>query len=246
MNFSPEDSPAMGGADNDNSDNTMAVLNTLGGGDVSPEGQPLGMDPAANESKLSGSTLAVGAVILVGVSLLFVVMKMTLNPGSTDATTAEAIEEIERFMVEITAAEATGLQGPIEPITGDSVRIIHELEADPTAHQVPAEQVQKNPFELVGVVRPDRGEEEDTSGPTQAELEERELERYKEIARGFNVDSISGKDERAVVFISGNMYRVGDQIADTGFTISAVEGLVVIIQTPADGLKQHLIRLRYE
>lgn len=245
MNFS-NDSDMMGGQEPDNGENSMAVLSTFGGGDVSPEGQPLGMDPAASESKLSGSTLAVGAVIVVGVGLLFGVMKLTLNPGSTDATTAEAIQEIEAFMIQITAADATGTQGPIAPITGDSIQIIHELEADPTEHQVPVENVQKNPFEMAGIERPDTGGDEEVTGPTEEELIAAELERYMETARGFKVDSISGTGRRAVVFIDGSMYRIGDEIGDSGFTIAEVDGLTVVILTPADGMKQHHIRLRYE
>ncbi|MFI4860342.1 MAG: hypothetical protein ACIAXF_06645, partial [Phycisphaerales bacterium JB063] len=117
-------------SDIDDSDNTMAVLSSLSGGEQEPEGQPIGLDPDAGRSKLSGSTLAVGAVVLVGVGALFA-MKMTLKAEATDATTTEAILEIDKFINDLTAAEATGVQGPIAQIGGESTQIINELKADP-------------------------------------------------------------------------------------------------------------------
>ncbi|XAL99524.1 hypothetical protein OT109_18340 [Phycisphaeraceae bacterium D3-23] len=230
--------------DHDDSDNTMAVLSSLGGGDQEPEGQPLGLDPDAGRSKLSGSTLAVGAVVLVGVGALFA-MKMTLKAEAVDATTAEAELAINVFMDQLAAAEATGVQGPIEQIGGESMQIINELKADPTAHQVPSEEVEKNPFELMGIVRAPVIEDENT-GPSQEELEARELEGLQAVARGFHVDSISGRGPRAVVFIDGAMYRIGDTIAGSGFTVAEVDGLDVVVRVPATASKPWAFRLHYE
>ncbi|MEM9416088.1 MAG: hypothetical protein AAGA29_11535 [Planctomycetota bacterium] len=234
----------VGHNDSDDSENTMAVLSHLGGGEPDPEGQPLGLDPDAGQSKLSGSTLAVGAVVLLGVGALFA-MKMTLKAEATDASTAEAILEIDKYINDFTAAEATGNPSPIARINGESSQIINELQADPTEHQVPAEEVEKNPFELMGIVRDETTTTTPTE-PTQEELEARELAALQEIARGFTIDSISGSNERAVVFIDGAMYRIGDTIGDTGFTIAEVDGLVVIVRVPESASQPWAFRLHYE
>lgn len=225
----------------DETENTMAVLSSLGGGELEPEGQPLGLDTEASESKLSGSTLAVGVVVLVGVAALFA-MKMTLKADAADSATTEAIQEIDKFMTDLVAAEVTGNQSPIQRVDGASETIINELSADPTEHQVPVEEVEKNPFEMMGLAAPPPVEDPVVTGPTPEE----QLENYKVIARTFNVDSISGSDERAVVFIDGAMYRIGDTIADSGFTVVAVDGLDVVIQVPADAPEAWKLRLRYE
>lgn len=226
-------------------ENSMAVLNAFGGGDVDPEGQPLGLDPDGGKAKLSGSTLAVAVVVVVGIGTL-AAMKMTLKAVASDSGTAEAIQLVEDFMIKIDAAEAAGVQGPIEPINGDSSRIISELEADPTEYQVPSEEVQKNPFQMVGLPTPPSDARNTDTGPTAEELEAAELERLKSIVRGFTVDSITGTGERAVVFIDGDMYRVGQEIAGTGFTVAEVDGLDVIIRAPLNAPKPWAFRIRYE
>ncbi|MFI4861760.1 MAG: hypothetical protein ACIAXF_13900, partial [Phycisphaerales bacterium JB063] len=161
------------------------------------------------------------------------------------ATTTEAILEIDKFINDLTAAEATGVQGPIAQIGGESTQIINELKADPTAHQVPAEEVEKNPFELTGIVR-EPVVDDNPTGPTAEELEARELAALQTTARAFHVDSISGSGARAVVFIDGAMYRIGDKIGDTGFTVAEVDGLDVIVRVPASASKPWAFRLHYE
>lgn len=229
----------------DDTDDTMSMMSTFGGGDVDPEGQPLGLDPDAGKAKLSGSTLAVAVVVVLGVGAL-AAMKMTLKAVASDSGTAEAIQLVEDFMIKIDAAEQAGVQGPIEPINGDSTRIINELESDPTEFQVPTDEVQKNPFAMVGLPTPPPSDDNTDTGPTDEQLAEQQLERYKQIARGFTVNSISGTGERAAVVIDGELYRVGQVIGDSGFTIARVDGVNVIIRPPSDAMRNWEFPLRYE
>ena len=245
MDISDNDiNPSLPGA-GEESEPTLSALSAFGGGDVDPEGQPLGLDPDAGRAKLSGSTLAVGVVVVIGIAVL-AGMKMTLKAIASDDNAVEAIQLVEAFMVKMDAAEQAGAQGPIQRADGESTRIISELESDPTQFQVPPEQVQKNPFALTGVQRPERTDGSARGGPSAAELEAAELERLSRIARGFKIGSISGTGDRAVVFINGSMYRMGDEVDQTGFTIAEVDGLDVIVRVPTDAPKPWAFRLRYE
>lgn len=217
---------------------SMSMLSTLGGGEVQPEGEPLGMEGVGGKAKLSTSTLAIGVVIVLGVASLLG-MKMTLGGTTTDEKTQAAIQDIEKFMIEIAAAEKVSAQGPLQSPTAESEKVFAQLRQDPTQHQVPPDQVEKNPFELVGIVRPDLTQPETApTGPTKEEI----LAREKLLAEKLKVNTImSGNNPRA--FISNEMYSVGDRIDETIFVVEQIEQRSVVIKAVDSG---NLFRLRYE
>ena len=220
--------------------NTMAVLSTLGGSggeDALAEGEPLGLDPDSGKAKLSGSTLAVGVVVVLGAATVLG-MKLTLGAMGVGTGPSEAMAEIDSFIATQSAAEQTGNDGPIKAPDYESQKILEELKDDPTAHQVPAEEVGTNPFDISKIVRT---RTTSTGSTEQAPTDSRAaaVKRAQTAAGKFKVDGISGP----IVFIDGKDYRVGDTIDGGQFELASIDGLTCIIRT-TDEYKIAL-RLRY-
>lgn len=219
--------------------NTMAVLSTLGGGggeDVMAEGEPLGLDPEAGKAKISGSSLAVGVVVVVG-AVAVLGMKLTLGAIGADNDPVEDIAQIDGFLATQDAALKTGAQGPIKKPDAESQRVLDELKINPTDHQVPADEVETNPFDISQLVEGKKPTTDD--GPTAATPRSAAIEKAKAAASKLKLESVSGQ----IVFINGEMYRVGDKIGASGFKLESVDGLSCIIRTT----DEHKLpfRLRY-
>ncbi|MEM1355360.1 MAG: hypothetical protein AAGC44_02825 [Planctomycetota bacterium] len=216
---------------------SSSMLSTIGG-DTQPEGEPLGMDGLETKAKISTSTLAIGLVVVLGAAVLFG-MKLTLGVAATDEQTQAAIQDIEKFMIEMAAAEEQSAQGPLKSPTAESEKVFAQLKQDPTDHQVPSEQVEKNPFELVGIVR-DQPEEDDPqpTGPTAEQI----LDAEKQLAKQLTVNTIMNGNN-PMAFINNEMYRVGAQIDDSIFVVHEIEQRSVIIRSVESG---NLIRLPYD
>lgn len=218
--------------------NTMSVLSTLGGGENElAEGEPLGLDPDAGKAKLSGSSLAVGVVVVLG-AVALLGMKLTLGSIGEGDGPADDIAQIDGFLATQAAAVKTNAQGPIKTPDAESQMVLDALKVDPTEHQVPAEQVESNPFDISQIVR-----KAPTSNPTEStpttDPRSLAIERAKRTAGKLKLDSISGD----IVFIDGEMVRVGQPIGQSGFKLESVDGLSCIIRT-TDEFKIGL-RLRY-
>jgi hypothetical protein len=217
--------------------NTMAVLNTLGGGggdDAMAEGEPLGLDPDAGKAKLSGSTLAVGVVVVLG-AVTLLGMKLTLGSIGVGSAPSEAMAEIDSFIALQTAAQQTGHDGPVKAPDAESQKVLEELNQDPTDHQVPAEEVESNPFDISQIVArkatPTTGGDDPITDPREVAVK-----RAQAAASKLKVDGISGP----IVFIDGKDYRVDDTIDGGLFELVSIDGLTCIIRT----LDEHKIALR--
>ena len=221
--------------------NTMAVLNTLGGGgdDVLAEGEPLGLDPEAGKAKLSGSSLAVGVVVVLG-AVTLLGMKLTLGAMGVGSAPSDAMAEIDSFIAKQAAAQQTGHDGPLKAPDHESNAILEELKQDPNDSQVPADEVEKNPFDISEIVRRETTTTTDTgqTGPA-PNAREIAVTRAQDAASKIRVDGISGK----IVFLDGKDYRVGDTIDGGLFELVKIDGLTCIIRTN-DEFKISL-RLRY-
>ena len=224
--------------DSDEGLNTMAVLSTLGGGDdVNPEGEPLGLDPEASKGKVSGSSLAVGVVVVLG-AVTLLGMKLTLGAIGADTGPSEAMAEIDSFIATQSAADKTGADGPIKAPDEESLQMLEELKQDPTDHQVPAEEVETNPFDISQIVARKSTTTENEPDPT-TDPRAAAVKRAQRAAGKLKVDGISGQ----IVFIDGKDYRVGDTIGDGSFELVSIDGLTCIIRTTDEfGIA---LRLRY-
>jgi hypothetical protein len=238
-NFSDSDDNYLSeDAATDDGQNTMAVLSTLGGGeDALAEGEPLGLDPDAGKAKLSGSTLAVGVVIVLGAATLLG-MKLTLGAIGIDAGPSEAMAEIDSFIATQSAAQQTGSDGPIKAPDAESQRVLEELNSDPTDHQVPSEEIATNPFDISQIIERAVAETQTDDGPV-TDPREIAVKDAQSAASKLTVDGISGP----IVFIDGKDYRVGDTIAGGVFKLVSIDGLTCIIQTTDE--YEIALRLRY-
>ncbi|MEM6258532.1 MAG: hypothetical protein AAF711_10400 [Planctomycetota bacterium] len=220
--------------------NTMAVLSSLGGsGGEEPlaEGEPLGLDPDAGKAKLSGSTLAVGVVVVLGVVTLLG-MKLTLGALNGGAGPSEAMAEIDSFIAKQTAAKENGVDGPIKAPDEESNQVLEELKQDPTDHQVPAEEVEKDPFVISQIVKPKVSDQPNEQGPA-TDPREIAAQRAQAAASRLKIDGISGP----IVFIDGKDYRVGEVVGDGLFELVSIDGLTCIIRTRDE--YAIALRLRY-
>ena len=235
MNLYGESKDDANGMVDDDGQNTMAVLNTLGGGgeDALAEGEPLGLDARADKARLSGSTLAVGVVVVLGAAALFG-MRMTLGAIAGGDSPIEDITQIENFLQTQAAAVKAGAEGPIKAPDDESRHVLEELSQNPTDHQVPADEVETNPFDISNIVA---RTPETTDNPNAPAADPVALAKADAIRRAskLRVDSISGN----MAFINGDLYRVGEVIGDSGFTLEAIDGLKCVIKT-TDG---HNIKL---
>lgn len=237
MQYTEENDQALDQDGSSDGENTMAVLSTLGGGDnVLPEGEALGLDTESGKAKLSGSSLAVGVVVVLGAVTVFG-MKMTLSAIGIDTDPSSAIAEIDGFIAAHNAATQSDKDGPLSTTDQESQQVLDELQQDPTKHQVPAEQVEVNPFDL-GNLLGTKTTEGVQKTPTDRDRI-RAIEKAKGVASKLKVDMISGQ----IAYIDGEMYRVGDKIAESGFKLEKIEGLTCIIRT-TDEFKLPF-RLRY-
>lgn len=240
-NYSDNDEPYSGqDAASDDGLNTMAVLSTLGGSggeDVLAEGEPLGLDPDSGKAKLSGSTLAVGVVVVFGAATVLG-MKLTLGAMGVGTGPSEAMAEIDSFIATQSAAEQTGNDGPIKAPDHESQKIIEELKDDLTDHQIPAEEVESNPFDISQIVRT-RTVDDGTTNTPPPDSRAAAVKRAQAAAGKLKVDGISGP----IVFIDGKDYRVGETIDGGVFELVSIDGLTCIIRT-LDANKIAL-RLRY-
>lgn len=111
--------------------------------------------------------------------------------------------------------------------TADHKRVLAQLEAANTGSQVPADQVQKNPFRIADLLATDAEPLDENAGEAaeraRAERMRRDAEaREKRVATelaGLKVNSIMG-GSNPVARISGELYRVGDVIGE--FTVKDI------------------------
>lgn len=237
--FKGSEKQYLANATDDDGMNTMAVLSTLGGvsDDAVSEGEPLGLDPDAGKAKLSGSTLAVGVVVVLGAATLLG-MKLTLGAMGLNAGPTDAMAEIDSFIATQNAAQKAGAEGPIKAPDQESQQVLEELKQNPTDHQVPAEDIETNPFDISQIVARKASSPQASSDPS-IDPRESAIKRAQAAAGKLKVDGISGP----IVFIDGKDYRVGDVIGDGMFELVSIEGLTCIIRSTDE--HRIALRLRY-
>jgi len=239
--YTDDNEDTLNQADNTDGENTMAVLSTLGGGsggeDPMAEGEPLGLDASEGKAKVSGSGLAVGVVVVLGAVALGV-MKFSLGAIGVDTDPSSAIAEIDGFIASHTAAENKDAQGPLGASDQESNQVLEELKQDPTDHQVPAEKIATNPFQISALLAGKRDSDEGPAVPN-SNARAKAIEKARQSAAKLKVDMISGQ----IAYINGEIYRAGDEIGESGFVLEKIDGLSCIIRTT----DQHKLpfRLRY-
>ncbi|MBL0927756.1 MAG: hypothetical protein IBJ11_08905 [Phycisphaerales bacterium] len=197
-----------------------SLIKELAGGGVAPATETPG--PA---SKHAGFLL-LAAVVLAGAGVLLGMRKLGL--GTRLASLDVKID----YQVD---------QKDLERLTKDHEKLIQELKSSVTVVQVPADQIQMNPFtwKMAAPEKP-KGKADDSAArleeETRRQAETRRAE-LKKKAESLRLGSIMG-GRHPMAQISGQVVRVGDKV-DGVFEVLAIEGRAVTLQ--AQDLKFQLL-----
>jgi hypothetical protein len=226
------------GDEQDQAATTLSLLGGVGGADAM---DAVGVEAGVRQDKSKMQHLmAVGVVALVGVAVL---AGMRLTQGgiqTTDAATTQAMAEVETRIAQLTTPGAVKPGDPISPegvrdLFEDTAHVVAVFSANQTEHQVPLEQVQKDPFELQ-ITRAQEAAP-DNSAIAERQRAERLRRLESELVR-LNLQSIAGANGgRAVAVIDNEFFRVGSQLGS--FTITAIEPLRV--ELAAEGTSFELV-----
>ncbi len=212
-NVTPAESPDKG----DTGAATSTFLTDIKSSGANMEGGVSEM-PRAPRFKVSGPTALVLVVAAVGIGALLGMRKLT-SPGAAVAS----------VKIDYT------------PISGRASvdahkRIVEVLDRSSTPVQVPTDQIKKNPFQFTSAAQPATpiakgGEDEEAR---LARLKAGEIAaRQKKITDELGHLKVNGVMEGAVPVarINGETVRLGDTVADGLFTVTAIGGRSVTLQT---------------
>lgn len=194
-------------------------------------GDGAGSDLAAPPRKGWKSTQTIALVVLLGAGggIVYGMRQAGIGPMAAFATTK---------MPDYDVTKAPGSK------TADHKRILKDLSSTNVTGQVPANQVQKNPFLLADLL----GDEaapvgEDQSAATErARMERmrRDAEAHKKIVEGelsrMVVNGIMGADSTGtagVARLNGDLFRVGDEVAEL-FTVKAIHARSVELESKGE------------
>lgn len=128
-------------------------------------------------------------------------------------------------------------------MTIEDKRLLADLNASRTKHQVPGEELQKNPFSLSEAARPRAKATQGAPLPASANAEDIAAARQRELLEAladFKLQGVMG-GSNAVARINGKAYRVGDTLGEKStdknaapfkgpaFVVTAVEGREVTV-----------------
>lgn len=172
----------------------------------------------APKPKLSSQTLMLAVLLVAGGGLVYGMRLLGVGPLKNIASATIPDYDMTK----------TGVSK-----TSEHKKALEDLNANHTETQVPADQVQKNPFKLADSLskQPQIGQE-DTTGKQSAERARRDAEmRKRKIADAMSqlkVNSILG-GSNPVARINGEFVRVGEVVNDV-FTVTAIHGRSVDLQ----------------
>lgn len=194
-----------------------------GGGEVVDPEALLGLDAAPKRAIPFGTLLIAGVAIAAG-GMLYGMRQIGLGPRLSIA--------------EGPTIKLPEVRGP----KVDHQRLLEDLNAARTTHQVPSGQVKKNPFQLIGMalipstaytgeedsVRQMR-ENRERSAKERAEYERAVAEEFKK----FELNAVLG-GAQPVARINGTLYRLGEKVGKH-YTLKAINSLKRSVDLECDG-----------
>jgi hypothetical protein len=191
---------------------------------LSASGDATPVDPAvapARKGLRSTQTIALALLVAAAGGVVYGMRQAGIGPMGALATTK---------MPDYDVTKAPGSK------TADHRRVLAQLEASTTGAQVPADQVQKNPFRLADLLSTDAGPADDGASEAaeraRAERMRRDAEaRAKRVAgelASLKVNAIMG-GSNPVARIGGDLYRVGDTVGE--FTVTAIRAREVDLES---------------
>lgn len=199
-------------------------MDSLSPGAADGAGEP---HSGSRRSKVSMTSLFLAVLLIGGGGILFVMRKIGIGPMS-------ALAQFKMPDYDVTKAPAAK--------TKDHERIIQDLTASHISSQVPADQVQKNPFRMADALRPTSAEDPveptakgDDGAAAKLALEERQ--RRDADARKKMVDSALASmtvhqimgGSNPIARIDDEVVRIGDTVAEL-FTVKAISGRSVELE----------------
>ncbi|MEM9296536.1 MAG: hypothetical protein AAGA57_12095, partial [Planctomycetota bacterium] len=152
--------PGVEGSAEDNE--SLSMLGGFGG-EVQPEGEPLGLE-GPSTPKVPQTVWVVGGLIIVGAGALLG-MRLTQSPMAADAATQETVAQVDAFVQKM--GDPTSVD-PADPFHKDNLdnlvdtadEIAARLNADHSEKLVPVHEVSKNPFRF-GFPKPEVADDTD-------------------------------------------------------------------------------------
>lgn len=175
---------------------------------------------APKKAKISTQAITLGVLLVVGGGMIYGMRILGIGPLTTLAKTVVPDYDLTK-----PAARS-----------GDHKRILADLEANHASGQVPADQVQKNPFSLADLMTPtasatpaDNGEAAARAAADRAKRDaDAKRKRLQTTLAGLKINGILG-GSNPVARISGEAVRVGDTVADM-FKVKAIHGRAVELE----------------
>lgn len=190
------------------------------------EGAPAAGSTSHRKGWRSTQTIALAVLLAAGAGIVYGMRQAGIGPMAAFATTK---------MPDYDVTKAPGSK------TADHKRILKDLASTNITGQVPADQVQKNPFLLADLL----GEEtvvpgEDATAAQERARQERmkrDSEAHKKMVEhelaGMKINGIMGATaagDTGVVRINGELYRVGEEVAEL-FTLKSIQARGVELES---------------
>ena len=215
---------------------SLSLLTGIGG--ASNAGPTFGV-PAENEKKklATQSALIIGIISVVAFGALLGMRTFT-SPVVAHGATAETDAFIETVDIRLANIGQMDAADPLHPaamraLFADTDTIIAQIRADPTAKQVPIDQVAKNPFAMHVEEEIIVAEQVDQAALDAAARAATLKDLYTEFD-GIELQSVVA-GRRPVAVIEGELYQVGDTLGS--FTIAAINQRGVAFTTEAVTLR---------
>ncbi|MEM6550972.1 MAG: hypothetical protein AAF750_02360 [Planctomycetota bacterium] len=216
----------------------MAGLGTVGN---TEGGDPLNLDDAPKPKKLSPTVLALVVVLGISAAALFA-MKMTSGPQSVDASTADAIAQIDSALQRFTNPDKVDANDPLHPDNLEAIYntsdLIEQFDLDRTEKNVPVEEVQKNPFRLEAQKAADPVDPDAARKADEARKMEEQAKKLAALRSEFQTLTLQSvmNGPNPIAVINGDFLRVGATVGS--FTITRIDRLTVTLE--ADGVSYDL------
>ncbi|MEM6393472.1 MAG: hypothetical protein AAF797_11915 [Planctomycetota bacterium] len=209
----------------------MTGIGAMGGDGESAD--PLNLDAAPKPKKLSPTAIALVVVLGISAAALFA-MKMTSGPQSVDASTADAIAQIDSALQRFTNPDKVDANDPLHPDNLEAIYntsdLIEQFDLDRTEKNVPVEEVQKNPFRLEAQKAADPVDPDAALKAEQARLMEEQAKKLAALRSEFQTLTLQSvmNGPNPIAVINGDFLRVGATVGS--FTITRIDRLTVTLE----------------
>lgn len=219
----------------DSEPQSMSLMSGVAGGASAgglSDAELLGVDAGGGGRRVSQSTLVLVAVAVVAAGSLYL-MRLTQGDLAAGGAATEASIKIEEALAKLTQPKTLA---PDDPLRKQSLRalfqdtdsIIAMFATDLSAHQVPLEQLKKNPFQIAAAPAEAGVLAADTTDRDRAKRLAELREKLETLSLNSIMISGNGPTSRKVAIINGEFYQPGQTVG--GFTITSMDPLAIQLE----------------